>query len=79
MWRQLPALFVSIGLLLTFLGLVAALEQTAQLLGSDSTDATATVRGLTTLLNIASAKFIMSLAGLACSIVFTVVLRFSTK
>ena len=79
MWRQLPALFVSIGLLLTFLGLVAALEQTAQLLGSASTDATATVRGLTTLLNIASAKFIMSLTGLACSIVFTVVLRFSTK
>ena len=79
MWRQVPALFVSIGLLLTFLGLVAALEQTGRVLESDSTDAAATVRGLTTLLNVASAKFIMSLTGLACSIVFTVVLRFCTK
>ena len=79
MWRQVPALFVSIGLLLTFLGLVAALEQTGEVLGSDTSDASATVHGLTTLLNVASAKFIMSLTGLACSIVFTVVLRLSTK
>ena len=76
MWRQVPALFVSIGLLLTFLGLVAALEQTGRVLELDATD---TATGLTTLLNVASAKFIMSLTGLACSIVFTVVLRFSTK
>ena len=79
MWRQVPGLFVSIGLLLTFLGLVAALEQTGRVLGSDTTDAAATVHGLTTLLSVASAKFIMSLTGLACSIIFTVVLRFSTK
>ena len=79
MWRQVPALFVSIGLLLTFLGLVAALEQTGRVLETDSADAAATVRGLTTLLNVASAKFIMSLTGLACSIVFTVMLRFCTK
>ena len=78
-WRQVPALFVSIGLLLTFLGLVAALEVTGEVLGADSADASATVHGLTTLLNVASAKFIMSLTGLACSIVFTVLLRFSTK
>lgn len=79
MWRQVPALFVSIGLLLTFLGLVAALEQTAEILKSNSTDADATVLGLTKLLTVASAKFIMSLTGLACSIVFSVVLRFFTK
>lgn len=78
-WRQVPALFVSIGLLLTFLGLVAALEQTGQVLKPDATGAAATVSGLTTLLNVASAKFIMSLTGLACSIVFTVLLRFCTK
>ena len=75
-WRQVPALFVSIGLLLTFLGLVAALEETGKVLRAD---ASATVQGLTTLLNVASAKFIMSLTGLACSIVFTLHLRFSTK
>ena len=79
MWRQVPALFVSVGLLLTFLGLVAALQQTGQVLKSSPSDADATVRGLTTLLNVASAKFIMSLTGLACSIVFAVVLRFYTK
>ena len=79
MWRQIPALFVSVGLLLTFLGLVAALEQTGEVLRADATDASATVQGLTTLLNVASAKFIMSLTGLACSIIFTVVLRISTK
>ena len=78
-WRQVPALFVSVGLLLTFLGLVAALEQTGEVLRSDTTDTRATVSGLTTLLNVASAKFIMSLTGLFCSIVFTVVLRFSAK
>ena len=79
MWRQVPALFVSVGLLLTFLGLVAALDQTGQVLRAGTADTSATLRGLTTLLNVASAKFIMSLTGLACSIVFTVVLRFSTK
>ena len=79
MWRQVPALFVSIGLLLTFLGLVAALDQTGQVLRAGTADTSATLRGLTTLLNVASAKFIMSLTGLFCSIVFTVVLRFSTK
>ena len=78
MWRQVPALFVSIGLLLTFLGLVAALEQTGEVLASESTNG-GTVAGLTKLLSVASAKFIMSLTGLACSIVFTVVLRFSAK
>ena len=78
MWRQVPALFVSIELLLTFLGLVAALEQTGEVLASESTNG-GTVAGLTKLLSVASAKFIMSLTGLACSIVFTVALRFSAK
>ncbi len=75
-WRQVPALFVSIGLLLTFLGLVAALEQTRLIL---NTDAASPAEGLTRLLELASAKFIMSLTGLACSIVFTVLLRICTK
>ena len=80
-WRQVPALFVSVGLLLTFLGLVAALQKTGQILQPDTgtTDPSATVNALKELLTIASAKFIMSLTGLACSIVFTVVLRLSTK
>ena len=76
MWRQVPAMFVSAGLFLTFLGRVAALQQTEQILDL-STAAGGTVErdGLKTLLRIASTKFIMSLAGLLCSIIFTVVLR----
>lgn len=71
-WRQIPALFVSVGLFLTFLGLVAALDQTSEIL---RTSGGAASEGLRTLLNVASAKFIMSLTGLLCSILFTLVLR----
>ena len=38
-WRYVPALFVSVGLLLTFLGLVAALDQTGRILESASQEA----------------------------------------
>lgn len=68
-WRILPGLFVSVGLLLTFLGLIAALTAIG---GAEITD-----DSLRELLNAASAKFIMSLTGLACSIGLTVVLRIS--
>ena len=69
-WRYVPTLFVSVGLFLTFLGLVSALESIVpakgEVIGSDQ---------LGTLLSVASAKFIMSLTGLLCSILFTLVLR----
>lgn len=67
-WKVAPGLFVSVGLFLTFLGLISALS---------SMDLTADkVQGsLRDLLTIASAKFIMSLTGLFCSIVFTIILR----
>ena len=79
-WRQVPAYFVSVGLLLTFLGLIAALDQTGDVLGSPSTGTgTTVVAGLRELLQVASAKFIMSLTGLFCSIVFSLVLRFLAK
>lgn len=75
MWKIVPGTFVSVGLFLTFLGLVAALTQTETLLGSAG-DAQ---EGLRQLLKTASAKFIMSLTGLACSIVFGLVLRIGTR
>lgn len=68
-WRILPGLFVSVGLLLTFLGLIAALTAIG---GDEITD-----ESLRELLNAASAKFIMSLTGLACSILLTIALRVS--
>lgn len=70
-WRIVPGLFVTIGLFLTFLGLVAALDQ----MDVKSSDTNEMRLMLDKLLTTASAKFIMSLTGLACSIVFTVVLR----
>lgn len=66
-YRVLPGLFVSTGLALTFLGLIAALTEMA---GGQINDAT-----MGRLLGIASAKFIMSLTGLVCSIAFTIILR----
>ncbi|QOZ23112.1 hypothetical protein [Bradyrhizobium sp. CCBAU 51753] len=72
-WRYVPSLFVSVGLLLTFLGLVAALQSIVpakgEVIGNDQ---------LSILLSVASAKFIMSLTGLLCSILFTLVLRIGT-
>lgn len=71
-WRIVPGLFVTIGLFLTFLGLVAALGQ----MNVGSADPAKLQGMLDGLLTTASAKFIMSLTGLFCSIVFTVVLRY---
>ena len=70
-WRVWPGLFVTIGLFLTFLGLISALHamNTAEGVSEEA---------MTNLLTVASAKFIMSLTGLACSIVFTAWLRFGT-
>lgn len=68
--RHVPSLFVSVGLLLTFLGLVSALSSMA----ADSEGGFSSA-AMNTLLTVASAKFIMSLTGLVCSIMFTLALR----
>lgn len=67
-YKIAPAMFVSIGLLLTFLGLISALSA---MTGLDSSVSSA----LEDLLTIASAKFIMSLVGLFCSIVFSIIMN----
>lgn len=74
-FRILPNLFVSLGLLLTFLGLVAALHQFSQTMTTQSAGATELDSAMTSFMQIASAKFIMSLVGLVCSILFTALLR----
>lgn len=71
--RYAPGLFVTVGLLLTFLGLIAALQ--AVNIPPDATPEQ-TREALSDLLAAASAKFIMSLTGLFASIVFTLALRF---
>lgn len=77
-WRFIPGLFVSIGLAATFLGLIAALQETGESL-KGSGDQTVVMQALRQLLTVASAKFIMSLTGLLCSIMFTIVLRFGSS
>ena len=68
-WRVVPGLFVTVGLGLTFLGLISALH-------AMDAEGGVSEEAMTELLSIASAKFIMSLTGLVCSIVFTIVSRF---
>lgn len=77
-WRFWPSLFVSIGLAATFLGLIAALQETGESLKAGGNQEIV-LQALTQLLTVASAKFIMSLTGLLCSILFTVVLRIATR
>jgi len=75
-WRVWPGLFVSVGLFCTFLGLIAALAQTQTSLEVGGGDQVLMIAALEGLLKTASAKFTMSLTGLACSIVFTLAQRF---
>ena len=67
LWKILPGLLITFGLFLTFLGLIAALTAIG---GDEITD-----ESLQGLLNAASAKFIMSLTGLLCSIIATIAIR----
>lgn len=70
-WRVVPGLFVTVGLFLTFLGLISALH-------AMNAEEGVSEEAMANLLTVASAKFIMSLTGLACSIIFTALLRFGT-
>jgi len=75
-WRFVPGLLVSSGLLLTFLGLVAVLSSTSGLLpDGQPADQAEVLTALRSLLDKASAKFVISLSGLFCSIVLNIWLR----
>ncbi len=71
-FRILPNTLVSAGLLLTFLGLVAALHQFSQSMNGAAGNMDGAMQDF---MQIASAKFVMSLVGLFCSILFTFLLR----
>lgn len=64
-WRYVPGIFVSVSLLLTFLGIIAAIN------GLKTFDDAA----MKVFLDAAKSKFIMSLSGLFASILFTVLYR----
>lgn len=69
-WRALPNYFVGVGLLCTFLGLVAALFFASKGVGGDVDKAQDALGGL---LEAATFKFLTSIAGLASSITFSLV------
>jgi hypothetical protein len=74
-YRALPNVFVGIGLLLTFVGLVAALTFTTNAIGGAATSEQ-TQEALKDLLHAASFKFYTSIAGLLVSIALTMTLRY---
>ena len=79
LYRILPNTFVSLGLLLTFLGLVAALFEFSSRMSESGSSGANMETAMTAFMQIASAKFVMSLVGLMCSILFTILLRWRTS
>ena len=77
-FRAMPNLLVGIGLLLTFFGLVSALYFTTDAINK-AHDLAASQEALKDLLHAASFKFYTSIAGLAGSILMTLVLRYGTS
>jgi hypothetical protein len=67
-------IFVAVGLMFTFLGIVAALGQATSAIGSGG-DATVMQGALATLLGIAAAKFWTSIAGIGSSLLLRVYAR----
>jgi methyl-accepting chemotaxis protein len=70
-WHVIPNYFVGIGLLLTFIGLLLALNAASK--GINSTDVAQANDALKDLLTAASFKFWTSIAGLSSSIIFSFV------
>lgn len=77
-YRALPNMFVGVGLLLTFFGLVSALFFATQGI-AEGTDFTQTQNALRDLLHAASFKFYTSVAGLTASIVLSLIVRWGTS
>ena len=72
---RISSLFVSVGLVLTFMGLVAALQQSgAAILSAGAADADIKV-ALSELLQVVSSKFILSITGLSCSIIINLAIE----
>lgn len=67
-----PNIFVGVGLLLTFVGLIAAIDEAGQFIGGGGQDASRAVSALQQMLTIASVKFLTSISGIASSIWLTI-------
>ena len=70
LYSAMPGYLISLGLFFTFIGLVAAIAIAARGL-SNATDVAATQQALVQLLDVASLKFISSVAGISLSIILS--------
>ena len=80
--RTMPNIFVGVGLLLTFAGLISALSASVGGITSSDSSASSTEamqHALSGLLNAASAKFYASLSALSVSILLSLLIRVKTK
>lgn len=75
-WNALPNYFVGVGLLFTFLGLVAALEAAS---GAVTAEIDAAQAALGQLFTTATIKFLTSVFGLGASIAFSILVNRSAK
>lgn len=71
----LPNIFVGIGLLVTFLGLTAAVYETATAITKAGSDIDGVLGSVRNLLTVASIKFLTSVAGILCSIGLTISIK----
>ena len=69
--------FVGAGLLFTFLGLVAALDQASSAVSAANNNTTDVLKALELMLQISAFKFMTSVAGIFCSIIITAYARSS--
>ena len=69
--------FVGAGLLFTFLGLVAALDQASTAISAAAGNTSGVLGALETMLQISAFKFLTSVAGIFCSIIITAYARSS--
>ena len=78
-WERVASLFVSVGLVLTFMGLVASLQQSGAAILSAGSEGDDIKSALSDLLVIVSAKFVLSITGLACSILINLAIDFRMR
>lgn len=75
LWQAIPNFMIGIGLVLTFLGLVAALRAATETIGANADDYSSMQVALDGLLKTAGNKFLISIAALSSSIILSIVVN----
>lgn len=78
-WERVSSLFISIGLIFTFMGLVAALQQSGYAILTAGDETNDVKSSLSILLVVVSSKFILSITGLTCSIILNLFIDYKLQ